>query len=299
MIKDWFASLNHSETYFRFSRREKEIVIQCIREFLERNTWQFNTKDVSMHILQKLGKNFPLNKIREIMNDKFNLLYKRINSRVWNIDVERLQLTRILFSITVANMVDSKTLLINIDETLINKETKLNYSWTPVGKNSEWFNSKFAGSLNITFAICSNGGWIAMLSNETLTADRFMTFLKFFKTFLIENNNFEFKNVVLMLDNLSWHRTSKIIDLWQKYSFKIWYIPPYSPLFAPVELVFGILKRKLAQKYKGKRTSLSNYEGFTLVVMCLEEIKAEVIINCFSHFYRETRENLSKIPYLH
>ena len=153
MIKDWFASLNHSETYFRFSRREKEIVIQCIREFLERNTWQFNAKDVSMHILLKLGKNFPLNKIREIMKNKFNLSYKRINSRVWNIDVERLQLTRILFSITIANMVDSKTLLINIDEALINKETKLNYSWTPIGKNSEWFNSKFAGSLNITFAI--------------------------------------------------------------------------------------------------------------------------------------------------
>ena len=138
-----------------------------------------------------------------------------------------------------------------------------------------------------------------MLSNETLTADRFMTFLKILKTFLIENNNFEFKNVVLMLDNLSWHRTSKIIDLWQKYSFNIWYIPPYFSLFAPVELVFEILKRKLAQKYKGKRTSLSNYEGYTLVVMWLEEIKAEVIINCFSHFYRETRENLSKIPYLH
>ena len=166
-------------------------------------------------------------------------------------------------------------------------------------ENSESFNRKFAGSMNIVFAICSNGSWMAMLSNDTLTADRFMIFLKILKTFLIENNNFEFKKIMLLLDNLQSHRTNKVINMCQNYKFNIWYIPPYSPSLAPIELTFGILKRKLTQKHKEKWINLSNYEFYNLVVTCMEEINAEIIQSCFSHFYRETRENLSKIPYLH
>ena len=198
--------------------------------------------------------------------------YKRINSRPCYIDIDRIQLTRILFSICLPNIIDSDTLLINIDATSTTQDTKSNYSWTPIGMKEEW-NKRFATSLNIVFAICSNGSWFEMLSNNTLTTDRFIIFLRNLKTFLEENNYFEFKRIVILLDNLPSHRTDKVVDMRLKWSFDICYILPYSSSLAPVELTFGILKRKLTQKQKEKWINLSNCEDSNLVVMCMKEMQ--------------------------
>ena len=283
---------------FKLSTSEEQAIIKCIRDFLENCTFQFNASDVCKHILLKLGRSLPLSRIRKLLKETFHLSYKRIYSRPCYIDIDRIQLTRILFSICLSNIIDSGTLLINIDEASITQDTKFNYSWTPIGKNSEVWNKRFATSLNIVFAICSNGSWLEMLSNNTLTTDRFIIFLRNLKTFLEENNYFEFKRIVILLDNLPSHRTDKVVDMLLKWSFDICYIPPYSPSLAPVELTFGRLKRKLTQKQKEKWINLSNYEGYSLVVLCMKEIDAKVILNWFSHFYREVKENLSILSYL-
>ena len=299
-IKHDFRLIKNSETtrkIFKFGCGEEEIVTKCVQEFLDSQTWQFNAKDLSKYILLKLRRSFPLNKIKELMKEKFNLSYKRINSRPCYIDEDRLQLTRILFSMSLSNTIDHETLLINIDETMITKETKSNYSWAPKGINSEILNIKFENSLNIILAICSNGSWFEMLSNNTLTADRFIIFLRNLKAFLKDNNNFEFKKILIIVDNLPSHRTNKVISMLLDCGFDICFLPPYSPSLAPVELTFGVLKQKLIQNRIGKWVNLKNYEGYNLVVMCMKEIDAKVIHNWFSHFYWEIKANLSKISY--
>ena len=104
------------------------------------------------------------------------------------------------------------------------------------------------------------------------------------KTFLEENNYFEFKRIVILLDDLLSHQTNKVVDVRLKWSFDLCYIPPYSPSLIPVKLTFRILKRKLTQKQKEKKINNSNYEGYCLVVMCMKEIDAKVILNWFTHF---------------
>ena len=90
-----------------------------------------------------------------------------------------------------------------------------------------------------------------MLSNNKLTTDRFIVFLIILKKFLEENNYFEFKRIII-LDNLSSHRTDKVLNMLLKCNFYLCYIPPYSLFLAPVEHTFGILKRKHLQKQKEK-----------------------------------------------
>ena len=280
---------------FRFKIHEEEKVVKCMQEFLEHQVTQFNTSDVSKFVEKNLGYNYPLQKIRNTMKQEFSLSYKRINSRPSNIDLDKLQLTRILFSMRVSKLVDSDILLINIDESSLTKATKLNYSWVPTDENGEVLNTNFTNSLNIVLAICSNGSWIEMLTNDTLNIDRFVVFLQNLKAWQDENNKFWFKNIMILLDNLASHRTNKVIDFCKKWNFRLCYIPPYSPTLAPVELVFSVLKRKLVSKEKQKSINLCIYEGYNLAVKSMKEIDAIIIKNCYSHFYEELKNNISRI----
>ena len=145
---------------FRFKRHEEEKVVKCMQEFLEHQVTQFNTNDVCKFVEKNLGYSYPLQKIWNTLKQEFSLSYKRINSRPSNIDLDKLQLTRILFSMRISKLVDSDILLINIDESSLTKATKLNYSWVPTGENGEVLNTNFTNSLNIVLAIWSNESWI-------------------------------------------------------------------------------------------------------------------------------------------
>ena len=168
-----------------------------MQEFLEHQVTQFNTSDVGKFVKKNLGYSYPLQKILNTMKQEFSLSYKWINSRLSNIDLDKLQLTWILFNMRVSKLVDSDILLINIDESSLTKATKLNYSWVPTGENGEVLNTNFTNSLNIVLVICSNGSWIEMLTNDTLNTDRFVVFLQNLKAWLDEKNKFWFKNIMI------------------------------------------------------------------------------------------------------
>ena len=192
---------------------EEETIIGFIREFLDNNVWHFNANDVCKNIALKLKRSLPLDKIRKLMKEKLHLSYKRINSRPCFINFEWLHLVRILFCLRLTNIVNNDTLLINVDETSITKDIKFNYSWTPIGKNSEIWNRKFLNSLKIVLATFSNGCWIEMFSNDTFTAESFIIFLKNLKNFLSENKSFGFHRILILLDNLPLHRTDKVMNI--------------------------------------------------------------------------------------
>ena len=104
---------------------------------MDKNIYQLNANDVYNHVQINLGINLPIHKIRNILRENFHLSYKRINSRLCFIDLRRLKLARMLFSIRLLSTINQSILLININETLITKDTKSNYYWTPIGQNSE------------------------------------------------------------------------------------------------------------------------------------------------------------------
>ena len=209
------------------------------------------------------------------------------NSRPLNVDFERLLLSRILFSMHFSKIINDDLLLINIDESWLNKATKANYSWVSAGKNSETQNINLTNTMSIVLAICSNGSWVEILSNNTLNADRFIVSLESIKILLDEHNSFGYNKILIFLDNLASHRTSKVIEYWNKHRLKLCFIHPYSPTLAPVELVFWVLKRKLIAKIKNSSKNLKNYEGYRLVIQWMKELDYKIITSCFLHFYRE------------
>ena len=135
------------------------------------------------------------------MKDQLMLRFKRIKQRPNNIDLYKVKLIKRLFALRFAKVVSEKTLIVNIDESSINRGISTKYSWGIKGIPIECRNSPFSGSINLVMAICSNGAWISFVINETINSDSFIWFLKILHQWLSSYNNFDYSDVILMLDN--------------------------------------------------------------------------------------------------
>ena len=68
--------------------------------------------------------------IRQIMKIDLNLTYKRIKQMPNNVDFNKINTSKQLFAIKFSKLVKISSLVINIDETSINRHIKSNYSWS-------------------------------------------------------------------------------------------------------------------------------------------------------------------------
>jgi transposase len=59
--------------------------------------------------------------------------------------------------------------------------------------------------------------------------------------------------MIVVMDNLSPHKRSKIVSLIEQAGAELWYLPPYSPDFNPIELMWSKVKAYLrAAKARSK-----------------------------------------------
>ena len=125
--------------------------------------------------------------------------------------------------------------MINIDESSINRNAKNAYSRGVKGCSIKCQNSIIAGSASMIIAICSNGAWITLVTNETINSNKFAWFLKILADWLHSHNYFGNPHAMLLLDNCSIHKGSLTVIVLQSFSFKTLFIRVFSSYFPPVE----------------------------------------------------------------
>ena len=245
-----------SSVYIKHFGSKKLKLINFIREFVIHTKSTFTAKDVTRHINLMLNSEYSIKAIRDLMKTQMNMTFKRVKSRPTSIDLQKINNVRSLFAIKYLKETNEKTLTINIDESSLNKEIKTKYSWGIKGKPLEVKNCSFTGSISCILAVCSNGSWIRLLWNSSVDSSKFTWFIKIMKNWLNKHNNFGFNRVEILLDNCSYHKSNETLSLLRKLRYKIYFIPTYTPEFAPIEMCFSLLKRNLSERCKTKE---SNY----------------------------------------
>ena len=76
---------------------------------------------------------------------------------------------------------------------------------------------------------------------------------------------------------MSFHRSIETIDYFRWTSIKIFFIPPYSPSLAPIEMVFGWIKYILKRKYIGSKFYLNSKEASIKMIYVIKEINKQFI----------------------
>ena len=131
----------------RIFGKEKIMLIDEIKDFISSIDSTFNRNHVTNHINLKFNKNYQSNLIRQIMKIELNLTYKRVKPRPNNVDFNKINESRQLFAIKFSKLIKISSLVINIDETLINRHIKSNYSCSKKGKANEAKNLTFIDRL--------------------------------------------------------------------------------------------------------------------------------------------------------
>ena len=83
------------------------------------------------------------------MKNKLNLSYKIVKPRPNNIEIEKLNCIRAVFAFKFADILDETTLVINIDQSSINRHIKANRNWGFKGVEIETKNLIFSNSTSL------------------------------------------------------------------------------------------------------------------------------------------------------
>ena len=235
-IKKNLSSLQHKGEIRNVTKifgSKKKYLIKSIEEYTLNAKSTITAKEVTAAVNKALNTSYSVCFVRKIMKSEANLSFKRVKSRPRNIDLLKISATRNLFAIKFSKIISEKLLLINIDESSINRGVKNAYSWGLKGYPIECQNSVIAGSASMIMAICSNGAWLTLVTNEMIDSNNFTWFLKILADWLHSHNYFGYSHAILLLYNFSIHKSSSTMMVLKSFNFITLFIPAYSPDFAP------------------------------------------------------------------
>ena len=191
--------------FIKLSKMNKKMLTNEILKFIESNNNTFYATEITDFVNRKLNWNYSAQFVKNFMKNELIFSYKKVNSRPKSVDFDRLNWLRTLFSIKFSQLMSQSTLLINIDETSIGRNTKVNYSWWLRGYPIEAKNIFITSSVSFWMALLSNGSWISMFIDSRFNNDKFALFIQHLIKWLETNNNFGFNEVIIIMDNWSIH----------------------------------------------------------------------------------------------
>ena len=278
--------------FIKLNKSEWKSLTKELLSFNSNTDTTFNVKDITNYANKQLKTNYPTQFVKNFMKIKLNFSYKRVKPRPNNIDLKRLEWIRRLFSIKFSQLVDSNTLIINIDESSIGRNTKQNYSWGIRGYPIEAKVISIKGSISQWTALFSNGNWLSMVTSKTFNSECFLLFLKHLIKMINDNNNFGFNKIILIMDNWSIHKWNKVKKNLKEVNLIVFFIPTYSLHLAPIEMFFGLLKKRIWINLKNEMVKISDKAHFSKILDSYKEINKSTIQKMYSRFFKEIQQYL-------
>ena len=274
---------NFSKTDAKTRRKLAEL----IENFDQTHEYPYWAKDVQNYLDSEINILYPIQLIRDIMKCDVKLSYKRCSSRPTSVDLSKVKLLRKLFWINFIEKVDTDTLIANCDEWAITRNTKQNYSWSKISSNKEILNASFSGIKSLIMTIFSNGWWFLLISNSTTNSMMFEYYLNKLNCWILANYSFGYTKFLLTLDNWSYHKGKCITELVNRFNWNVIFLPVYSPSLAPIELAFGLLKKFISNKLRGKRLNLQAKGANQTELNEMKELTWSKICSLFKHFTKK------------
>ena len=183
-------------------------------------------------------------------------------------------------------MLKNDYLFISIDEVLFSNKTKYNYSWMPKGETSRLENTHFKGSKSLIAAITSKGDWFYSSLTSTNNSKIFISFMEKLLKWIVVDLRSELNKSVILFYNLKVHKSKETKFYLKKTGAIYVFIPTYTPEIALIELIFGILKRRIIKQTEHKIVKLNSKDGDKEIRESFSTISKAEIIKSFCHCFR-------------
>lgn len=114
------------------------------------------------------------------------------------------------------------------------------YAWSPRGKSvNDERNGRATEKLNIIAGLSGKNIIAPMIYECSTNSEIFNFWLE--HSFLPEIP----KGSLIVMDNVSFHKSKKTKDLVEKFSCRLLFLPPYSPDLNPIEKFWAFMKAKI------------------------------------------------------
>ena len=264
------------------------------QESLNHQQYRWRWRKFRIKTSEALGGSPNIKAIGDFMRRKLRYTYKRGSSRVFACKRRETPYLQSIFCSRVLGELHRNQIAINVDESSFSRSVKWHYSWLPKGRSSPIVNTNWTGSVSMIFSLFSNGEWIWVLKNGTTNSEDFTKFLLILETYWKKWLNIDPSSTFVTLDNAATHTSKRTRLAAQFLKFKFYFLPPYSPTLAPVELVFGILKRKISFKRRDKSISFGKKSGDEAITEAIKTLPTQLGLRLWAKFIHEAKEWILK-----
>ncbi len=116
-------------------------------------------------------------------------------------------------------------------------------------------------------SIRSDGSTACMTTEGSTTAEVFRTYVEHFLLPTLKRGD------IVILDNLSSHKDKRVIQLIEGSGAHVWFLPPYSPDFNPIEKMWSKVKAILRRTKARTRDALFEAIGLALRSVTADDAK--------------------------
>ena len=108
-------------------------------------------------------------------------------------------------------------------------------------------------------------------------------------------SSFGFSDVLLVLNNWSIQKSSDVENLKVNLKWRVMHLPVYSPIYAPIENWFGLIKTHMKNENNSDSIKKNLKQNYDKIFYALKSIKSQTIKNLFANLFSRIREKLTNL----
>ena len=137
----------------------------------------------------------------------------------------------------------------------------MQYSWLPKGVTNSIICTVASGRWSIISAILSNGEFLCLITDVTGNSKKFWEFLCILIYAIDFVKMWSISEWIITLDNAPTHKAKRFFETIANLNINAIFLPPYSPMLAPIELFFRMVKNKMREQLHNKNIWFNDLEG--------------------------------------
>ena len=122
---------------------------------------------------------------------------------------------------------------------------------------------------------------------STVNSTVFCDFVKLLEYSLAKFNIDIKTEVVIVLDNASYHWSSKTVEWLRHHTISVEFLPPYCPNLAPVETLFKFIKSRFKKLWIGKTVNFYKPTTINIIKEACSQISEKTRHEAWISFIRE------------
>lgn len=250
---------------------KKHLYYEIIKEYVN-NHEGCNLKDIRNY---GTNNSISLSSVcRSLKN--LNITTKKINTTVVCKDIHKIEEDRKIFAQSIENTNENFYNYISIDESsfCVNDYLKKGYSMKGKSIHRLIKHRRNKERYSLLMAI----------SNKKIVAyeiyDKSVNSVEYLK--FIEKNKNKFVNNTLLQDNVRFHHAKIVKKFTKDNNINMKYIPPYTPIFNPIEMCFSKIKKEFR--------NLDHANVRDDIVLSIDKLKNDNLNNYYSHVIKDIKK---------